>query len=86
MYGMEKVPCGTCGSLKYYIWQKVGEVESCNECARIVDNTPRDAIGQKIHIPPEHLGKFSYAVGEVVNSARQYSDVLKKANLGLRKG
>lgn len=83
---MTKEPCGTCKSTTYYQWMKVGDVESCNDCGRIVDGTPRDAIGQKVRIPTGELGKFNYAVGEVVHSARHYSDILKKNSLGLKNG
>lgn len=78
---MTKDPCGSCGSTTYYLWQKTGDIESCNDCARILDNSPRDYFGQKIRIPTERLGTFSYAVGEVVHSAHQYSRILKEKGL-----
>jgi len=80
-----KDPCGTCGSVSYYTWQKSGEVESCNDCSKVIDSSPRDAFGQKVRVPTEHLGKYSYAIDGVINSARGYSDYLKKNNLVIKK-
>lgn len=81
---MTKDPCGSCGSTKYYTWAKTGDVESCNDCAKVIDNCPRDAHGNRVNVPPQYLGVFHEGANEVVHSSRQFADILKKNNWVLR--
>lgn len=76
--------CASCGTLNPQAWQQMGDKEGCSSCGRIVDNSPRDAFGNKVNVPAEHLGKYSYAIDGVINSSRGYADYLKRNNLVLR--
>jgi hypothetical protein len=81
---MTKDPCGTCGSTTYYTWQKTGDVEACNHCSRVTDNAPRDAWGNKVNVPASDLGVWHDGANCVVQSSRQFADVLKKNNWRLK--
>jgi hypothetical protein len=82
---MEKIPCGGCGSTRYYTWQKIGDTEACNECAVIVDTTPRDAFGTKIRLSTENMGAYAPAIDGPVHSARHLSELCRKNNWVLAK-
>jgi hypothetical protein len=42
---------------------------------------PRDASGNRVVVPAEQMGKYSYAIDAPITSARQYSEHLKKNNI-----
>lgn len=55
--------------------------ECCNECANAKPDYPRDAFGNKVTVPTDLVGKFSYATGTVIESSRQYANTLRRMNL-----
>ena len=59
--------------------QRIETWEMCDRCTSMVDNTPRDAAGNKVIVthPMEH----SYATGGPIESARQLSEWCKKNNM-----
>lgn len=83
--GQWKLICGGCRRENPQAWQQVADFESCDACGHVLDTSPRDAVGQKVRVPTDALGKYSYAVGEVVHSSRQYADILRRENLALKK-
>ncbi len=77
--------CASCSTKHPQAWQQRGTEETCSSCGVVRDESPRDALGQKIRIPTDKLGKFSYAYGEVINSSHQASRLCKESGLALRK-
>ena len=59
------------------------KVEVCNECSHGEDKPayPRDAAGNRVSIPTADLGRFSYATGTPMTSARQYANELRRLGL-----
>lgn len=74
--------CNGCGTTKAYkVLTRADSSEVCNECGHVVDNSPRDANGNKVKVPLSEQGRFSYATGTPILGSRQYADVLKRSNL-----
>lgn len=77
--------CGSCKTKNPQAWEKRGEAEACSSCGTVKDESPRDFLGQKVRVPTDRLGTYSYAIGEEVRSARHYADILKKNRLVIKK-
>ncbi len=58
------------------------KVVACDVCKGVRPEYPRDALGQKVSLPTGFSKGYSAATGTEITSARQYSEVLKKLNLG----
>lgn len=61
---------------------------SCDKCQNIKlskEHSYRDADGNEISLPSYMYGRYSYAIGGVISSKQQYSEVLK-ANGLIQKG
>lgn len=60
---------------------KTEKREACNECGNQKPDYPRDAFGNRVSVPTDLIGKFSYATGTRIESSRQYANTLRKMNL-----
>jgi hypothetical protein len=54
---------------------------SCDHCGTVKRSGHRDAMGNVISVPNSLIGKYSPAIGGVIESAKQLSDHCKKHGL-----
>ncbi len=74
-------------SIKYDAKLEVS-IETCDLCGSggFGMTAYRDADGNKVVMPTEMLGRYSYAIDDVIRSKRQFADILKRNNLVQRGG
>lgn len=83
---MDVGPCLGCGFddpnfvVKNYVSGKDGLL-SCDICRSVKGTVHRDAAGNVLSVPNSLLGKYSPALGKVVESARDFSETCKRKGL-----
>lgn len=75
--------CGTDAAIRVRtVFTKDGEFDSCSECEGIKPSYARDAAGQRVYVPTESLGRYSYAIDGPVTSTHQFANRLRELGLG----
>jgi hypothetical protein len=66
--------------------KEVVKEEHCEACANLKNapDYPRDAAGNRVVVPADQMGKFSYATDGPITSARQLSEHCKRNDLAQR--
>jgi hypothetical protein len=80
--------CSTCGNDTAHVVciQFLNGIreEHCDKCNNVRPTYYRDALGNRVKVTDDVIGKYSYAIDAPITSQRQFAETLRRNNLAQR--